>query len=278
MKKTILITGSSSGIGKAVAKHFAANDWNVIATMRSPEKETDLTQLANVLVTRLDVQDKASMHQAIQAGLQRFGKIDALLNNAGFGVFGAIELATSEQIRQQFEVNVFGVMEMTQAVLPHFRENKAGTILNVSSMGGQVAFGLGTLYHASKFAIEGFSESLTYELAPLGITVKLVEPGVIVTGFNESMNLVSQPGNAAYDEFTKAYFEHWGTLHPVPTTVEAVAEVVFAAATDGTAQFRYVAGKEAKAYINVRQTKDDQAYMRWMKNKFMPAAYAEARP
>jgi NAD(P)-dependent dehydrogenase (short-subunit alcohol dehydrogenase family) len=136
MKKTVLITGTSSGFGKATAKLFAKNGWNVVATMRRPEKEKELVGLDDVLVTQLDVQDRASIAQAIEAGIARFGRIDGLINNAGFGLFGVFEATSQEKIQEQFDVNVFGVMDVTRAILPHFRKNKGGLIINVSSGAG----------------------------------------------------------------------------------------------------------------------------------------------
>src|SRR3712207_3960220 len=129
MTKTILITGTSSGLGKATARFFAHEGWNVVATMRRPEKEQELVQLPNVLVTRLDVQDRVSIATAIEAAIARFGQIDALLNNAGFGLFGLFEATLPEKVAEQFNVNVFGVMDVIRAILPHFRQNKGGLIL-----------------------------------------------------------------------------------------------------------------------------------------------------
>jgi NADP-dependent 3-hydroxy acid dehydrogenase YdfG len=140
MSKTILITGSSSGIGKATAKYFQAKGWNVIATMRKPENETELNKLQNVLVTRLDVQEPATIEDAIQKGIERFGTIDVLLNNAGYGAFGVLEAAPIENIRRQFDVNVIGLIQVMQAILPHFRKNKSGTVINISSIGGKMTF------------------------------------------------------------------------------------------------------------------------------------------
>src|SRR3712207_6417101 len=125
MKKTVLITGSSSGFGKASARYFADRGWNVVATMRNPDAGEGLSGLDGALVTRLDVQDLTSIDQAIQAGIDRFGRIDALVNNAGFGLFGVFEGTPREKIREQFDVNVFGVMDVTRAILPHFRQNRS---------------------------------------------------------------------------------------------------------------------------------------------------------
>jgi NAD(P)-dependent dehydrogenase (short-subunit alcohol dehydrogenase family) len=174
MNKTVLITGASSGIGKATAKRFQSAGWNVVATMRSPEDERELNNLDRVLVTRLDVLDLPSIQLAVQEGLARFGKLDVLLNNAGYGAYGPLEVTPMEKIRRQFDVNVTGLLATTQAVLPYFRVQRSGTIINISSIGGRITFPLGTLYHGTKFAVEGLSESLHFELLPLGIRVKLV--------------------------------------------------------------------------------------------------------
>ena len=175
MKKTVLITGASSGLGKTAAKYFAGNGWNVVATMRSPDREKDLASLNDVLVTRLDVQDRDSISAAIEAGIARFGKIDVLINNAGFGLFGVFETISREKVQEQFDVNVFGVMEVTRAILPHFRKTKGGLILNISSGAGIYTLPLISLYCATKFALEGFSESLAYELTSQNIVVKIIE-------------------------------------------------------------------------------------------------------
>jgi NADP-dependent 3-hydroxy acid dehydrogenase YdfG len=134
-------------------------------------------------VTRLDVQDIGSISLAVAAGISRFGRIDALLNNAGYGAYGPLEATPLEKIRRQFDTNVIGLMATTQAVLPYFRKQGAGVILNVSSIGGRMTFPLGTLYHGSKFAVEGISEVLHYELAPLSVRVKMIEPGRAKTDF-----------------------------------------------------------------------------------------------
>ena len=172
MKRTILITGASSGIGKATAIHFQEQGWNVIATMRTPEKETELNELESVQLGKLDVLDLDSINQAIQNGISRFGKIDALVNNAGYGAYGPLESFPRENIIKQFNTNVIGLMDVTRAIIPHFRENKNGVVVNISSIGGQMTFALGSLYHGTKFAVEGISESLHLPLGRNHIKVQ----------------------------------------------------------------------------------------------------------
>ena len=174
MKKTVLITGTSSGLGRATAELFQAKGWNVIATMRKPGEETELKRLDHTVVTQLDVQVPESIESAVAAGLARFGRIDALVNNAGYGAYGPLEATPLDEIKRQFDVNVLGVLATTRALLPHFRANRSDTIVNISSVGGRITFPLGSLYHGTKFAVEGLSESLQYELAPIGVSVKVV--------------------------------------------------------------------------------------------------------
>ena len=213
--------------------------------MRRPEEEKELVGLDDVLVTRSDVQDRASIAEAIEAGIARFGRIDALINNAGFGLFGVFEATSREKIQEQFDVNVFGVMDVTRAILPHFRKNKGGLIINISSGAGIFALPMLSLYCASKFALEGFSESLSYELASQNIIVKIVEPGgVISTNFGKRSGAEAgqNASIADYDAFvarTNAVFA--GLRESARATEADVAKVIFEAATDGTNQLRYVA-------------------------------------
>jgi NADP-dependent 3-hydroxy acid dehydrogenase YdfG len=204
MKRTVLITGSSSGIGRATAFYFQQKGWNVAATMRSPEKETELNQLPNVICPKLDVTDINSIQQAVESTLQKFGKIDAVVNNAGYAVLGPFEAATQEQIQQQFDVNVFGVMNVTRAILPHFRAQKSGNIVNVASAASHIPVPLYSLYCGTKWAIAGYSEALQFELAPFNIRVKVIEPGAIKTDFMyRSLDQAKQEGLTAYDAFSE---------------------------------------------------------------------------
>lgn len=277
MNKTVLITGASSGIGKATAKHFANNSWNVIATMRSPEKETELTQISNVFVTRLEVTDPQSIQQAIELGIEKFGKIDAVINNAGYGQQGLFEATTPEKIMAQFEVNVFGVMNVTREILPYFRNQRFGTVVNVSSGAGRVTTPILSIYSASKFAVEGFTESLAFELDSQNIKVKLIEPGFIQTSFYERANQEFAFDSSLKDykvfsdemaEFFKS-FEGGENLF----TAEDVARVIFEATTDGTHQLRYVAGPDIESLLNVRNSRPDQEYVDYVRSLFTPNGF-----
>ena len=270
MNKTILITGTSSGLGRSTAKLFQAKGWNVIATMRNPEKESELTQLEHTLVTRLDVQDPQSIQSAVAAGLARFGRIDALINNAGYGAYGPLEATPPEKIRRQFDVNVLGLLATTQALLPHFRANRSGTIVNISSVGGRITFPLGTLYHATKFAVEGLSEALHYELAAFGVRVKVIEPGGIKTDFSgRSFDFNNDPKLTEYQPLVQSVI---GVLGPMMdqngSSPEKIAEVVYAATTDGTDRLRYEAGADAEHILADRRSKDDATFFAGMKALF----------
>ncbi len=269
MNKTILITGTSSGLGRATARHFHARGWNVVATMRAPGQETELTQLERTLVTRLDVQDIKSIQSAVDAGLAKFGRIDALVNNAGYGAYGPLEATPIEKIRRQFDVNVLGLLATTQALLPHFRTNRSGTIINVSSVGGRLAFPLGTLYHGTKFAVEGLSEALHYELGPFGVRVKIVEPGGMKTDFGgRSLDLSNDPKLTEYQPLVQAVVGVLGPMMANGSPPEFIAEVIYAATTDGTDQLRYEAGADAVQLLAGRRAVDDATYFAGMKAQF----------
>jgi NAD(P)-dependent dehydrogenase (short-subunit alcohol dehydrogenase family) len=269
MNPTILITGASSGIGKATAKFFQSRGWNVIATMRSPESETELTQLERVLVTRLDVEDITSIQTAVDAGLSKFGKIDVLLNNAGYGAYGPLEATPLEKIRKQFDVNVIGLLATSRALLPHFRANRRGVIVNLSSMGGKVTFPLGTLYHGTKFAVEGLSEALHYELAPLGVRVKIIEPGMVKTDFaGRSFDFSNDPTLSEYQPVVQSLMSAMGPMAETASPPELVAEVIFKAATDGTDQLRYEAGADAVQLLAGRRATDDATFLAGIKAQF----------
>jgi NAD(P)-dependent dehydrogenase (short-subunit alcohol dehydrogenase family) len=272
MKKTIVITGCSSGFGRATARLFAWEGWNVVATMRRPEEEQDLNTLPNVLVTRLDVQDQGSIDSAIEAGIARFGRIDALVNNAGFGLFGLFEATPPAKIAEQFDVNVFGVMAVTRAILPHFRENKGGLILNVSSGAGVFTLPMLSLYCASKFALEGFSEALSYELASQRIVVKIIEPGGVLStnfGRRSSAEAACNAVLPDYAPFVAQAQEVFAGLRAArPATEDHVAQVIFDAATDGTDRLRYVATEDIKPLVMARRETGEEGYMALMLSRF----------
>jgi NAD(P)-dependent dehydrogenase (short-subunit alcohol dehydrogenase family) len=239
MAKTILITGASSGIGRATALYFAERGWNVAATMRDPTRADPVFQHSQISLFALDVTDAESIAQAIADTLARYQKIDVLLNNAGYGLFGPIEALSDQQIQGQFATNLFGLIGVTQQVLPAMREAGEGLILNVSSIAGRFALPYASSYVATKFAVEGLSESMRYELDPFRIRVKMIEPGSIATEFGKGskQTAVSAPYEASMNKFLSV-FAKGNSSGAKP---EAVAKVIYGAANDSSNRLRYLA-------------------------------------
>jgi NAD(P)-dependent dehydrogenase (short-subunit alcohol dehydrogenase family) len=247
--KTILITGASSGIGLETALYFFERKWNVIATMRDPEKRrTPLHEKGLPDLVHLDVMDGASIRAAIQYALDTYQKIDVLVNNAGYAVYGPFEATSRTQAARQFDTNVFGLMEVTREILPLFRQQKGGVLINVASMGGRIGFPLYTLYNSTKWAVEGFSEALQYEVKPLNIKVKIIEPGVIKTDFyDRSLETVDSTAFAeAYGGILKRGQKHTGeTAMRACSAPQIVARAIYQAATDASWRLRYPVGNDA---------------------------------
>lgn len=246
--KVILITGVSSGIGQAAAELFAQRGWQVIGTMRNVEQHQQLLATPNIVLKKLDVTQESSIHELMNWVEQEYGHLDVVVNNAGFGLFGAFETCNEQDIQQQFEVNVFGLMRVTREAIRLMRQQKSGTIIQISSMGGRFAFPFYSMYHSTKFAVEGFTESLMYELQPFGIQVKLVEPGAIKTDFYSRSRkegthtafttLYSQLSEQVWDQYQKA-----GATGSSP---EVVAQVIWKAAHSRPHQLRFPASRDAK--------------------------------
>jgi NAD(P)-dependent dehydrogenase (short-subunit alcohol dehydrogenase family) len=237
MAKTVLITGSSSGIGLLAARLFAARGWNVAATARRPATLEGLSG-ARVLTLPLDVTDEASMAAAVAATVERFGTIDVLVNNAGYGVFGALEGIAPDRLEQLFKVNVLGTASMIRHVLPIMRHQRSGRIINMSSIGGRIASPYVSAYYATKFAVEGLSESLRYELKAHGIRVKIIEPAHFKTAFIERAlgQWATHPDYEPQVSHVKAWVAHSDTNAP---PADPVAETIFTAATDASDRLRY---------------------------------------
>lgn len=255
MTKTIFITGASTGIGRATAKLFAAKGWKVIATMRKPENETELNLLDNVTVLPLDVTNPVQIRKTTQQVLT-LGDIDVVFNNAGYGLFGALEAMTDEQLVRQMDTNFFGVVRITQAFIPYFRERKAGLFITTGSSAGLMAFPVSSMYDASKFALEGWAESLSYELSEFGIGIKTIEPGLVATEIGAKSVFATHP---AYEVLTNKFMAMM-SADKAATTSEQIAEVVYGAATDGTDQLRYVCGEDAKHLYAKRLAAGDEAF------------------
>lgn len=266
--KTVLITGTSSGFGAACVHRFAADGWNVIATLRDPAAAPDFPD--SVLITRLDVQDRASIDAAVAEGIARFGAIDVLVNNAGFGLHGFFETTPRAKMIEQFEVNVFGLMDVTRAVLPQMRAQRSGAILNVTSGAGVFGLPMISLYAASKFAVEGFSESLMHEVAPFGITIKLIEPGgVTETRFVQRAGAEAAAVEAIddYAPLTSRAAEVFAAVSQSRSlgTADEVAEVIVQAARQGDDQLRHVATEGIKPWVTARREAGEAEYLAMMR-------------
>ena len=266
---TVLITGCSSGIGRSTAVRFQSEGWNVVATMRNPDAETELRTLDHTLVVALDVTVPSSIDAAVAAARDRFGDIDVLVNNAGYGAYGPVESVPRESIVRQFDTNVIGLLDVTKAVLGHFRQRGSGVIVNVSSMGGRITLPLGTLYHGTKFAVEGISEAMTYELSAIGTRMKIVEPGLVATDFSgRSMDINIDPDHAEYQPVVDALLAASQAEGRFTSSPDHVAGVIFTAATDGTDQLRYVAGPAAEQLLALRASSDDATYLAAIRSNF----------
>ncbi len=260
-KQTVFITGASSGIGKATAEFFADRGWNVVATMRSPEKAGDIAERENVLALACDVVDEVSVQHAVTVAQEHFGKIDVLVNNAGYGLTGPFESTDEEHVRRQFEVNVFGVQRMIRAVLPEMRKRRDGCIVNIASVGGRMAFPLYSNYHATKWAVDGFSESVQYELAVIGVRVKVVEPGPVATDFyGRSMDVHDDGGIEEYRAFVEKVGPQLTGGGVNGARPEEIAATIYKAATDRGRRLRYPAGRTGKLLLMLRRALPDRLF------------------
>ncbi|WPQ61366.1 SDR family oxidoreductase [Chitinophaga sancti] len=272
MKQTVFITGASSGLGKLTARYFAANGWNVAATMRTPEKETELTQIENIQLFKLDVTNPTEVKEAAHGAINTFGKIDVVINNAGVGAYGPLEFATGQTIDWQFNVNVKGPIHVIQSFLPHFRENKAGMFINISSfMGVTTAVPVGSLYNMSKFALEGLIEGLYYELKPLGIELRLVEQGGSAgNNFKDSVIWNENPAITDYDVITnkvKSLMSH--TDPELLDDPQTIVDVIYALATRQSQQFRTVVGASGQGLVALRNSMPIESYLEKMETFFV---------
>ena len=269
MKKTVLITGTSSGIGKATVLAFAKMDWDVIATQRNPEKETDFENLPNVKMYALDVIDLENIKQVFSQVQREFGKIDVVVNNAGYGVDGAFEAMSDDIIEKQFNTNVFGLMRVTREAIKHMRPNGGGKIIQISSMGGKITFPLYSIYHATKFAVEGFTESLHYELAQFNIKLKLIEPGPIVTDFyGRSRQFIKPTDTDQYDGFIQKFNEAAEKVMKDAEGPEVVAKMIYKSATDDSNQLRYAVGKPGPMLLILRKLLSDKLYFLMVRKSY----------
>lgn len=243
--KTIFITGASSGIGKATAKLFQSKGWNIIATMRNPEKQTELAKHENITVLPLDVTNVEQIKSTIAKAIS-LSSVDVVLNNAGYGLTSSLEAMNDDLIVKQVNTNFLGTVRVTKAFIPHFREHKKGLFINVTSIGGHTGFPFTSVYNGTKWAVEGFSECLSIELSMFGIGVKTVSPSATDTNlFNHHSDVKPLP-------FYEAVEEKMLRMIQPASTPEEIADVIYEATTDNKDQLRYFAGKSSQAIYDRR--------------------------
>ncbi|BAP31386.1 3-oxoacyl-(acyl-carrier protein) reductase [Chryseobacterium sp. StRB126] len=264
--KTIFITGASTGLGKATAQLFQQKGWKVIATMRNPEAASDLASLENVTVLPLDVTQPEQIQAAVKQSLGS-GDVDVVFNNAGYGLLGPLEALSDEQIVRQLNTNLLGTIRVTQEFIPYFREKKNGMFISTTSIGGLMAFPLNSIYHATKWALEGWSESMAFELNQFGVDIKTVSPGGIKTDFiSRSLDSATSP---AYEEMINSLYSGMEGMMEGASTPEQIAAVVYEAATDGKKQLRYVAGEDANALYAQRLELGDELFREQLGKQFI---------
>jgi NAD(P)-dependent dehydrogenase (short-subunit alcohol dehydrogenase family) len=271
-QKVAVVTGSSSGIGHEISLILARNGFTAYATMRNLQKGSDLKSIAedeklHLYFAQLDVTDENSVKKAIQTIHNEAGRIDILINNAGYGLTGAFEDLSLNEIKTQYETNVFGLIRTTQEVLPIMRKQRSGMIVNISSGVGRFGYPTGSAYVSTKFAVEGLSECMSYEVEPFGIKVILIEPGVIQTNFFNSSVLAkkSQDPNSPYASLMKGMESGVKKMMKNGSTPQYVAQVVLDAVTKENPKLRYLAGKDIEQWIEAKRKMSDEEFANMMK-------------
>lgn len=275
LSKSVLITGCSSGIGAATAARLAGEGWNVYATARRPDTLSEL-EAKGCQTLALDVNDEASMRTAVDAVVSAEGAVGVLVNNAGYSQSGAVETIPLDQLRAQFETNVFGLVRMCQLVLPGMRQRGWGKIVNISSMGGRLVFPGGGAYHATKYAVEALSDALRFEVRGFGVDVIVVEPGLIVTNFGEvaagSVSATATDGGA-YDDFNRAVAKttaeaYKGPMAKLGASPDAVAKTISRAINARRPRARYLVTASARLLVGQRRLTPDRVWDLLMRSQF----------
>ena len=271
VEKVALVTGSSSGIGFETDLLLSKSGFHTYASMRNLEKSKNITEIVNtenlpLRVIQLDVNDDISVKNAINKIIAENGRIDVLINNAGYGLFSPIEDITLDQVKEQFETNFFGIVRLVKEVLPVMRKQRNGIIVNVSSGAGRVAIPVSSAYVATKFALEELSESMRYELKEFGINIIIIEPGVIRTNFVENMKTAGtrSRSESPYADLIGRTLKGFGGLMDNSSPPKLVAEAILNAITSKEPEIRYVVGDDAKSIMKVRKSTSDKEFENWM--------------
>ena len=277
LAKVAVVTGSSSGIGYETSLLLARNQFTTYATMRNMSKSDGLREIASkenipLNVTQLDVNNDSSVNNAIDSVIKEIGRIDILVNNAGYDLFGSLEESSLEEIKQQFETNVFGVIRTTKAVIPTMRKQGNGTIVNISSVGGTVGLlPFISAYHASKFAIEGFTESLRQELADFNINIILIEPGSISSNFMDNMKTAKgfDPNKSPYSKMVQQVFQGFESISAYSSHPSKVAHTILDALNSPNPELRNPVGKDAESIFKARNELSDRELEKWARESYM---------
>jgi NAD(P)-dependent dehydrogenase (short-subunit alcohol dehydrogenase family) len=275
-QKVAIVTGSSTGIGYETSLALARDGFLTYATMRNLNKAENIKSVANkenlpIRIKQLDVTGDASVKNAVEAiSSETGGRIDVLVNNAGYGLNGAFEDLSMDEIKAQYETNFFGLIRVTQAVLPTMRRQKSGTIVNISSGAGRFGFPSGSAYASTKFAVEGLSESISYELEPFGIKVAIVEPGVIRTNFGNGLVVArkSQDPNSPYSQMMQKMVSSFEEMTKNASSPDLVANVVLNAIKDENPNLRYLAGNDVEQWLGAKRNMSDEEFYKMMNQNF----------
>ena len=271
-KKTVLVTGCSSGIGYATCLVFARNNFATYGSVRDLSKAERIQEIINkeklpLKIIRLDVHEDESIRIAIQKIISDSGGIDILINNAGYGMFGPIEEISIKKIKEQFETNFFGTIRLIKAIVPIMRKQRNGTIVNISSMVGRFGVPLNAAYVSSKFALEGLSESISFELEEFGIKVILVEPGVIQTDFFHNLKIKGNDTKSPYFKLMDKRIGFLkGSMKNSVSSSDQVANIILHAVNSRDPDMRYVIGIDATNSIHMRNSLSDREFMKWIKD------------
>jgi NAD(P)-dependent dehydrogenase (short-subunit alcohol dehydrogenase family) len=265
MTKVALVTGSSSGIGYETALLLARNGFDTFATMRNMNKSKEITEVSKrenlpLRVMQLDVNDDRSVADAIKNILNEKKSIEVVVNNAGYGLMGSVEDSSLDEIKAQFETNFFGAIRVIKEVIPIMRKQRSGTIVNVSSVAGRIGFPMGSAYVSSKFALEGLSESMSYELKQFGIKIVLIEPGVINTNFAFVTPKKALEANSSYSQLMNKLEENLFSTIANGTPPKDVANVILHSITKESPEHRYLVGNDAAELINARKNSTDEEF------------------
>ena len=272
MEKVAIVTGSSSGIGYETSLALARDGFYTFATVRNPKKAEKILQIAkkenlNIEIIELDVDDEKSISATIEKIISKKQRIDVLVNNAGWGLFGSVEDVSMKDFRAQFETNFFGIISIIQKVAPVMRKQGSGVIVNVSSVAGRIGFPGSPAYISSKFALEGLSESLRYELGQFGVKIIIIEPGVIKTNFFSSMKIAEPKPDSPYKEITEKVIMGIKMMAELGTPPSEVATTILNAIKEENPRPRYIVGNDAQMFLEAKKTKTDAEFENYLKKE-----------